>query len=54
MVQDVHVHQLDEFASRDCGRVRVEVVIRVSMGPAASDEATIRFINIVTIDRIVP
>ena len=52
MVQDVHVHQLDEFASRDCGKERVKVVIRDSMGPAANEEATKRCINTVKIDRI--
>jgi len=52
MVQDVQVHQLDEFASRDCGKVRVEVMIRDSMGPAASEDATDRCINIITINLI--
>ncbi len=52
MVQYVQVHQLDEFASRDCGKLRVEVTIRDSMEPAPSEEATNRLINIITIDRI--
>ena len=52
MVQYVHVHQLYILASRDCGKVSVEVVIRDSMGPAAREEATKRFIKIIAIDRI--
>ena len=51
-MQYVHVHQLDEFASRDCGKAKVEVMIRDSIGPAASEEATKRLINTAKIDRI--
>ena len=51
MVQGVQVHQLDEFASRDCGKVRVEVTIRDSIGPAAREDATNRCINIITVNR---
>ncbi len=49
MVQDVQVHQLDEFASRDCGNVRVEVTIRDSMGPAAKDEVASSITSVITV-----
>jgi hypothetical protein len=52
MLQYVQVHQLEEFASRDCGKARVEVVIRDSMGPAANNEATERCTNTVKMVRI--
>ena len=50
MVQNPQVHQLEEFASSACGRVRVEVTIRDSMGPAVREDATRRCINITTIN----
>jgi len=52
MVQDVHVHQVEELASRDCGNARADVTICDSMGPAAREEAANTFTTIIKIDRI--
>jgi hypothetical protein len=49
MLQDVQVHQLDVLASRDCGRVRVNVEILDSIGPAIVNEDTSRIAMIATV-----
>jgi hypothetical protein len=46
MIQLVQVQKLDELASRECGRVRIEAEILDSIGPAIVGEVT----N--TVDRI--
>jgi len=44
MLQFVQVQKLDEFASRDWGRVRVRTEIRDSIGPAITVDVTNRIV----------